>query len=126
MRLDVQVIDVQPAAALREYTQGRLWLGLRRFAPRILCAGVWLTECSDGSAAPPRFVCRIDVWLRQIGHVTVRHVESNPYVALDLAIARMRHKVSRRVRRDVRVSGSRRGRRACPGGRDDSGRRRGV
>src|SRR5512145_91894 len=105
MRLDVYVVDVQPTAALKEYTQRRLWLGLQEHARRILCAGVWLTECAgeheeDGS----RFVCRIDVWLRRIGHLTVRHVETNPFVAVDLAVARMRHKVWRRVRRALRAT----------------------
>jgi hypothetical protein len=108
MRLDVHVVDdVQPTAALQEYTQSRLWLGLQGHAHRILCAGVWLTNCAAGHEEDgPRFVCRIDVWLRRIGHVTVRHVETNPFVAVDLAVARMRHKVSRRVRRTLRTTAS--------------------
>jgi hypothetical protein len=105
MRLDVHVVDVQPTATLKEYTQRRLWLGLQENAHRILCAGLWLSECAGGQQEDgPRFVCRIDVWLRRIGHVTVRHVESNPFVAVELAVARMRHKVSGRVRRALRAT----------------------
>jgi hypothetical protein len=100
MRLDVHVVDVQSSAPLTEYTQSRLWLGLQRHARRILCAGVWLTECAGAREdEAPRFACRIDLWLRRIGHVTVRHVEDNAYVAVDLAVARARRAVSRRVRR---------------------------
>ena len=106
MRLDVHIVDVQPTVALKEYTQSRLWLGLRHHARRILCAGVWLTECpGSGEDEARRFVCRIDLWLRRIGPVTVRHVDDNPYIAVDLAVARMRHAVSRRVRRALRAAG---------------------
>ena len=105
MRLDVHVINVQPTAALKEYTQSRLWLGLQEHTRRILCAGVWLTERAGGLEEDgPRFVCRIDVWLRRIGHVTVRHIETNPFVAVDLAVARMRHNVARGVQRARRAA----------------------
>ncbi len=106
MRLDVHVVDVQPTAALTEYTQSRLWLGLQHLSRRVVCAGVWLTERSSaGEDDARRFVCRIDLWLRRIGHVTVRHVDDNPYVAVDLAVARMRHAVSRRLGRAACAAG---------------------
>ena len=103
MRLDVHIVNVQPIAALKEYTQARLWLGLQPFAQWILGAGVWLTE-SPGES-PARCACRIRLWLRRIGPVMVRQVEDNPYIAVDLAIARMRQKVARRVKRALRAAG---------------------
>jgi hypothetical protein len=37
------------------------------------------------------------VWLRRLGLVTVRHADTNPFVAVDRAAARLRQAIARRI-----------------------------
>jgi hypothetical protein len=49
-------------------------------------------------AVDSRVICQLDVWLRGIGLVTVRHVEDNAYLAIDCAAVRIEQAVVRKLR----------------------------
>jgi hypothetical protein len=49
-------------------------------------------------AVDSRVICQLDVWLRGIGLVTVRHVEDNAYLAIDCAAVRIEQAIVRKLR----------------------------
>jgi ribosome-associated translation inhibitor RaiA len=121
MRVEFIANEFPVSDVLRTYAESRVWLAVRRAAAHLSWVGVRLIsdsrERSDG-----RVGCRIDVWLRGRGVVTVAHTDVDPYVAIDCASVRLEQALVRKLReigRHVRGTGvpSRAGRQAgatCP------------
>jgi hypothetical protein len=74
-----------------------VWLAVQRTADRLSCVGVRFMR-PDGESEGGRVACQLDVWLRGVGLVAVRHVDSNPYLAVDCAAVRIEQAVIRRLR----------------------------
>jgi hypothetical protein len=96
---------------LRTYAEARVWLAVQRAAERLSWVGVRLMSVDAGgvvgggggpnggvAAARRRLTCQLDVWLRGIGLITVRHTDANAYVGIDCAAVRLEQAIVRRVR----------------------------
>jgi hypothetical protein len=97
MRIEVSATNLDLSPVLRNYAEARVWVALRRLARRPSWVGVRLIGGAD-EARPPRVACRVDAWLRGVGLVTVRHVDTNPYMGIDSAAVRLRQVITRRLR----------------------------
>jgi ribosome-associated translation inhibitor RaiA len=97
MRVDIFQNGYEVSEMLRTYAESRVWLAVNRAADQLSWVGVRLMG-DDDQALRDRVVCQLDVWLRGIGLVTVRHVDVNPYVAIDRASARLEQTVDRKLR----------------------------
>ena len=97
MRVEVFASGFDISEVLRTYAASRVWLAVQRAADRLSWVGVRLMG-EDNHAADGRTVCQFDVWLREIGLITVRHTDINPYVGIDCAAVRLEHAVIRRLR----------------------------
>jgi hypothetical protein len=84
-----------------------VWLAVQRAADRLSWVGVRFTR-EEGRGGNPRIVCQLDVWLRDIGLVTVRHVDTNAYVGVDCAAVRVEQAVVRKLREHGAYSPTRR------------------
>jgi hypothetical protein len=89
---------------LKAYAETRAWRALQRFTGRVSWVGMQLT---DGRGKDPTqadagtgasVVCQIDVWLRGLGLVTLKHTDADAYVAVDRAVVRLQQAVARRIR----------------------------
>src|SRR4051812_18911128 len=96
MRIDVHAMNIELPTALRSYAETRAWMAGRRHAGRVIWLSVRVAKRTAASGDPV-VSCRIDGWLRGIGHVSVRHVDADPYVAIDRAAVRLERAVGRRV-----------------------------
>ena len=95
MRIDVHAVNFELPTALRSYAETRAWMAGRRHT-----GVIWLSVMVANRTAAlgaPVVSCRIDGWLRGVGHVTVRHVDADPYVAIDRAAVRLERAVGRHV-----------------------------
>jgi hypothetical protein len=82
---------------LRTFAESRVWLAVHRAAGRVSWIGVrFLRE--DAATADGRVTSQVDVWLRGIGLVTVKHTDVNPYIALNCALVRLKQALVRRLR----------------------------
>jgi ribosome-associated translation inhibitor RaiA len=102
MRVEVFGNDYEVTDVLRTYAQSRVWLAVQHVADQVTWAGVRLMR-EEGSEGGDRVVCQIDVWLRGIGLVTVRHVDVNPYVGVECAAVRLGQAITRRLRESGRL-----------------------
>jgi hypothetical protein len=105
MRVEVLGNSYEVSDVLRIYTESRVWLAVRRAADQLSWVGVRIMG-EDGHALRGRVVCQVDVWLRGIGLVTVRHVDVNPYVGIDCAAVRLEQAVVRKLREAGRNTAS--------------------
>src|SRR3954470_10471416 len=96
IRIDVHAVNIELPTALRSYAETRAWMAGRRHTGRVIWLSVMVADRTAASGAPV-FSCRIDGWLRGVGHVSVRHVDADPYVAIDRAAVRLERAVGRRV-----------------------------
>ena len=103
MRIDVHAVNIELPTALRSYAETRAWMAGRRHASRVIWLSVRVANRTAASGAPV-VSCRIDGWLRGAGHVSVRHVDADPYVAIDRAAVRLERAVERRVRNPAGVA----------------------
>ena len=111
---------------LRAYAGSRVRLAVRRAAERVSWVAVRFLRETERSA-DPRVACQLDVWLRGIGLLTVRHVDVNPYVAVDCAAVRMEQALVRKLRqRGIYAGSGRRARRTVARRVGDGGRRYAV
>ncbi len=97
MRIEVLGNNVQISDALRSYAESRVGAALRRAASRLSWVGVRFLHEGD-RACNARVACQLDVWMRGLGLVTVRHIDTNPYVAVDCAAVRLEQALVRRLR----------------------------
>jgi hypothetical protein len=89
---------------LKAYAETRAWRALQRFKGRVSWVGMQLTDergedptqADAGTGAS--VACQIDVWLRALGLVTVKHTDADAYVAVDRAVVRLQQAVARRIR----------------------------
>src|SRR4051812_2789239 len=88
---------------LRTYAEWRVWLAVQRASRELSWVGVRLMSEHD-QAVDGRIVCQLDVWLRGIGLVTVRHVDVDPYTAIDCAAVRLEQAVIRKLREAGRIA----------------------
>jgi ribosome-associated translation inhibitor RaiA len=96
MRIDVRAMNMELPTALRSYAETRAWMAGRRHWSRVIWLSVMVANRTAASGAPV-FSCRIDGWLRGVGHLSVRHVDADPYVAIDRAAVRLERAVGRHV-----------------------------
>jgi hypothetical protein len=97
MRIHVLNNDLEIPYVLRTYAESRVWLAVQRAADRLSWVGVRFMR-PDDEIDGGRVACQLDVWLRGVGLVAVRHVDINPYLALDCAAVRIEQAVIRRLR----------------------------
>ena len=97
MRVEVFGNGYEVSVMLRTCAESRVWLAVNRPAEHLSWVGVRLMN-DDGHALRDRVVCRLYVWLRGIGLVTVRHTDVDPYVAIDRAAVRLEQAVVRKLR----------------------------
>jgi ribosome-associated translation inhibitor RaiA len=95
MRLDVFSNDFNVSPGLRRYAEARVWPAADRVGARWV--GVRFTGLHEGDGGPPRVACQVDVWLRRLGLVTVRHTDADPYAAIDSVANRLRHAIARKI-----------------------------
>jgi ribosome-associated translation inhibitor RaiA len=93
MRIEVFGNEFKVTNALRTYIESRVWLAVQRASRELSWVGVRLTIVDDA-----RVVCQLDVWLRGIGLVTVRHIDVNPYIGVDCAAVRLEQVLVRKLR----------------------------
>lgn len=101
MRIDIHAINLVPSTDLKDYADTRMWQAARRWARRVAWAGMWLVD-EQNAATQPRLSCRLDAWVRGVGIVTVRHLDTNPYVAIDIAAARLEQTIAGKMRQLAR------------------------
>lgn len=97
MRVEVFGNDYEVSEMLRKYAESRVWLAVNRATEHLSWVGVRLMG-DEGHAQRDRVVCQLDVWLRGVGLVTVRHTDVDPYVAIDRAAVRLEQAVVRKLR----------------------------
>ena len=97
MRVEVFGNGFEVTDVLRTYTESRVWLAVQRASRELSWVGVRLMS-EDDQAADSRVVCQLDVWLRGIGLVTIRHIDVNPYMAIDCAAVRLEQAIVRKLR----------------------------
>jgi ribosome-associated translation inhibitor RaiA len=97
MRVEIFGNGFEVTDVLRTYAESRVWLAVQRASRELSWVGVRLMS-EDGHAAAARVVCQLDVWLRGIGLVTVRHIDDNPYMGIDCAAVRLEQAIVRRLR----------------------------
>lgn len=95
MRVAIHDTDVVLSGALRRYAETRVWLAVQQVADRISWLGIRPIFCGDAEH-PAGW--QIDAWLRGDGLVSVRQSNTNPFVGLDMAAARLEHAIQRRRR----------------------------
>ena len=64
----------------REDICGRIYFALSRFSPRIDEVTVQIGEV-DGGRASTQWLCRLSVWMKQLGSFSVQSVEDEPPTA---------------------------------------------
>lgn len=101
MRIDINAINLELSTELKDYSETRMWQAARRWARRIAWTGMWLVD-EQNAAEGRRFSCRLDAWVRGAGIVTVRHLDTNPYVAIDIAAARLEQAIAGKMRQLAR------------------------
>jgi hypothetical protein len=94
MRLDVFSNDFDVSLELRRYAEARVWPAADHVGGRWVGIRFIGLNGDDGS---PRVACQVDVWLRRLGLVTVRHTDTNPFVAVDCAAIRLRQAIARKI-----------------------------
>ena len=99
MRIDVHAVNIELPPALRSYAETRAWMAGRRQASRATWLSVTVASRIAASGGVAAVSCRIDGWLRGVGHVSVRHVDADPDVAIDRAAVRLEQAIGRRVGR---------------------------
>ena len=97
MRVHVLDNGIEIPYVLRTYAESRVWLAVQRAADRLSWVGVRFMR-PDGESEGGRVACQLDVWLRGVGLVAVRHIDTNPYLAVDCAAVRIEQAVVRRLR----------------------------
>jgi ribosome-associated translation inhibitor RaiA len=97
MRIEVFGNGFEVTDVVRTYAESRVWLAVQRASRELSWVGVRLMS-EDDEVVDKRIVCQLDVWLRGIGLVTVRHAEFNPYIAIDCAAVRLEQAVVRKLR----------------------------
>ncbi|MGE5611696.1 MAG: HPF/RaiA family ribosome-associated protein [Bacillota bacterium] len=97
MRIRVFVANMELPPALRHHAEVRTWLALQRFARRMRWAEVHLRSC-NGVRGNAGKCCRIEAWLGTAGLVVVEQMDVDPYAAIDLAAARLKQAVARRLK----------------------------
>src|SRR3954469_424843 len=105
MHVKVSGHGFEATDVLRTYAEWRVWLAVQRASRELSWVGVRLMS-EDDQAVDGRVVCQLDVWLRGIGLVTVRHVDVNPHVGIDCAAVRLEQAVVRELREARRHSAS--------------------
>jgi hypothetical protein len=98
MRIQVSAANLDLSPVLRNYVEARVWVALRRLPRRPSWVGVRLIGDAGKTRRPPRVTCHVDVWLRGVGIVSVRHVDTNAYRGIDCAAVRLRQAITRRLR----------------------------
>jgi ribosome-associated translation inhibitor RaiA len=97
MRIEVSGHGFEVTDVVRTYAESRVWLAVQRASRALSWVGARLMS-EDDRAADGRVVCQLDVWLRDIGLITVRHIDVNPYVGIDCAAVRLEQAIIRKLR----------------------------
>jgi ribosome-associated translation inhibitor RaiA len=97
MRIDIHAVNIDLTDPLKRFAESRAWMSARRHFSRVAWIGLWLVD-QRPSPDRPGLTCRIDAWLRNIGHLTVCHADTNIYVAIDIAAARLEQSIARALR----------------------------
>ena len=111
MRIEISGNYVELSGVLRAYAESRVGVAVRRAASRLTWVGVRFIR-ERGPAADQRVLCQLDVWLRGSGLVTVRHIDTNPYVAVDCAAVRLEQALVRKLRESAQHADTQEARRA--------------
>jgi ribosome-associated translation inhibitor RaiA len=93
MRIDIHAINMALSPDLKTYAETRIWQSARRWSRRVAWTGLWLVQ-SDEPAEAAKLSCRLDAWVSGAGIVTVRHADNDPYVAIDIAAARLEQAIA--------------------------------
>lgn len=95
---------------VRDYAQDRLATALRRFAPRLREASVWLEDVNGPRRGVDK-LCRINVRLKSGGQVTVSAEADSEYAAVAQAAERAAALLNRKHKRTWMARHGRKGRR---------------
>ena len=95
MRLDVFSNNFDVSPELRRYAEARVWPVADHVGGRWV--GIRFSGLAGDGNGSPRLACQVDVWLRRLGLVTVRHTDTDPFVAVDRAAVRLRQAIARRI-----------------------------
>ncbi len=97
MRIDVHAVQIDLTPEMRRHAETRLWLAARRWAHRVIWVGMWLVD-HEPASEEHRIVCRVDCWVRGLGHLAVRHTDRDLHSAIDIATARLEQVIAREMR----------------------------
>jgi ribosome-associated translation inhibitor RaiA len=100
VRIEVFGNGFKVTDVLRTYIESRVWFAVGRASRELSWVGVRLMIEDDA-----RVGCQLDVWLRGIGLVTVRHIDVNPYIGIDCAAVRVEQAIVRKLREAGRYIG---------------------
>ncbi len=98
MRLTVRAIGFELTKALRDHVTRRVHLALGRFAPRLGHIRVRLSDVNGPRGGDDKR-CHITVLVTGAREVTVDDLHQDLYTAIDLAVGRAAHAVSRHLDR---------------------------
>jgi hypothetical protein len=93
--MNITIINHAFSPALSRHAETRVWLATQRFQDRIPWLTVYLRCGAHGSA---RAQCRIEAWVRGIGQVISEYRCADPSLCVDIAAARFKHSVLRRLK----------------------------
>src|SRR5689334_13944735 len=103
--MNITVINSALSPALARHAETRAWLATQRFQDQISWLTIYLRRAGGGAAAVE---CRIEGWVRGVGQVISEYRSSNPATSVEIAAARFKHSVTRRLK--ARWQTARRGR----------------
>jgi hypothetical protein len=104
VRINIVGLDTDVSAELKAFAESRVRRVARRSPWRIVWAGVRLLLDDDGGdggggrsrADGGRPVgCRVDAWVRDLGHFEARHADANAFVAVDVSVAQLEREIAR-------------------------------
>jgi hypothetical protein len=98
MRIDIHAINFELSEPVERFAESRVWLAARRYVSRVAWIGVWLANDQAEALTQP-MTCRIDAWLRGLGHITIEHADTNIFSAVDIAAARLEQSIGRALHR---------------------------
>ncbi len=93
MRLKCFGLDIALSPSVLEHAQDRAWAVARRFAHRVASITVRLMESADHFAK----CCRIEVALGTAGAMVIEEADSDPIVAIDKAVARLKEALAAKL-----------------------------
>jgi hypothetical protein len=93
--MKITVINTALSPALTHHAETRAWLATQRFQDQVSWLTIYLRRAGGDSAGVE---CRIDGWVSGVGQVISEYRCSNPAISVEIAAARFKHSVMRRLK----------------------------